>query len=99
MAADMAHELREEGVAVVSLWPGIVATEMIMARRKDQRLQPYLESPVYVGRAVVGLASDANILARSGSIVVTRELGAEYGFRDLNGQQPSLEKGVWLPRR
>lgn len=99
MAADMAHELRDEGVAVVSLWPGIVATEMIMARRKDKRLQPYLESPIYVGRAVVGLALDANMLEKSGSILVTRELGAEYGFEDVGGHQPSLEKGVWMPRR
>lgn len=86
MAADMAHEPREARVAVVSLWPGIVATEMIMAKRKDQRLQPYMESPVYVGRAVVGLALDANMLA-------------EYGLLDINGQQPSLEKGVWLPQK
>jgi NAD(P)-dependent dehydrogenase (short-subunit alcohol dehydrogenase family) len=99
MAADMAHELRDEGVAVVSLWPGIVATEMIMANRKDKRLQPYLESPVYVGRAVVGLALDANIMTKSGSIFVTRELGREYSFQDIGGHQPSLEKGVWLPRR
>lgn len=99
MAADMAHELRGEGVAIVSLWPGIVATEMIMARRKDQRLKPYLESPIYVGRGVVGLALDANILAKSGTILVTRELGAEYGFQDVSGHQPSLEKGIWLPRR
>ncbi|MBK9748654.1 MAG: SDR family NAD(P)-dependent oxidoreductase [Chloroflexi bacterium] len=97
MAADMAHELQETGVAVVSLWPGIVATEMIMARRKDQRLQPYMESPVYVGRAVVGLALDADLMAKSGQILVTRDLGAEYGFQDVNGHQPSLEKGVWRP--
>ena len=99
MAADMAYELREEGVAVVALWPGMVATEMIMANRKDQRLQPYLESPVYVGRAVTGLALDSKIMTRSGQILVTRQLGAEYGFTDVGGHRPSLEKGVWYPRR
>jgi dehydrogenase/reductase SDR family protein 1 len=99
MAADMAHELRDEGVAVVSLWAGIVATEMIMANRKDKRLQPYLESPLYVGRAVASLAQDANIMAKSGMILVSRELGREYGFQDAGGHEPSLEKGVWLPRR
>jgi NAD(P)-dependent dehydrogenase (short-subunit alcohol dehydrogenase family) len=99
MAADMAHELREKGVAVVSLWPGIVATEMIMANRKDKRLQPYLESPLYVGRSVVGLAQDANILTKSGTILVTRELGREYSFTDMDGHQPSLEKGIAYPRR
>lgn len=99
MAADMAHELRDEGVSVVSLWPGIVATEMIMANRKDKRLQPYLESPLFVGRVVVGLALDEHILTKSGSILVTRQLASEYGFSDLSGHQPSLEKGVWYPRR
>ena len=94
----MAHELREHGVAVVSLWPGIVATEMIMARRADKRLQPYMESPIYVGRAVVGLALDTDIVTKSGRILVTRELGREYGFQDIEGNRPSLEKGVWLPR-
>jgi dehydrogenase/reductase SDR family protein 1 len=99
MAADMAHELADKGVAVISLWPGIVATEMIMAKRKDQHLQSYMESPIYVGRAVVALALDANIQEKSGKILVTRELGAEYSFLDVNGQQPSLEKGVWKPKQ
>ena len=99
MAADMAHELSDKGVAVISLWPGIVATEMIMAKRKDKRLAPYMESPIYVGRAVVALALDANILAKSGKILVTRELGREYDFSDVGGHQPSLEKGIWMPKR
>lgn len=99
MAADMAHELREHGVAVVSLWPGIVATEMIMAKRKDQRLAPYMESPIFVGRAVVGLAADPHVLANSGRILITRDLASDYGFTDINGQMPSSEKGVWRPPR
>jgi dehydrogenase/reductase SDR family protein 1 len=99
MAADMAHELKEHHVAVVSLWPGIVATEMIMARRKDKRLMPYMESPLYVGRAVASLASDPNVLGKSGSILVTRAPAAEYGFTDIDGHSPSPEKGVWYPQR
>jgi dehydrogenase/reductase SDR family member 1 len=99
MAADMAHELADKDVAVISLWPGIVATEMIMAKRKDKELKPYLESPIYVGRAVAALALDANILAKSGKILVTRELGAEYNFLDIGGHKPSLEKGIWMPKR
>lgn len=99
MAADMAHELQDKGVAVVSLWPGIVATEMTMARRKDQRLVSYMESPIFVGRAVVGLAHDRDIMLKSGMICVTRELAVEYSFQDIGGHQPSLEKGVWMPPR
>ncbi len=98
MAADMAHELREHHVAVVSLWPGIVATEMMMARRKDKHLAPFMESPVYVGCAVASLAADPNIMDKSGSILVTRALAAEYGFSDIEGHTPSPEKGVWYPQ-
>lgn len=98
MAADMAHELKPYQVAVVSLWPGMVGTEMMMARRKDQRLLPWVETPLYVGRAVVALARDSHVIDRSGNILVTRELGAEYGFSDIGGHQPSREKGVWLPK-
>jgi dehydrogenase/reductase SDR family member 1 len=97
MAADMSHELRDQQVAVISLWPGIVATEMIMAKRKDQRLAPYMESPIFVGRAVVGLMGDPNLAGKSGRILVTRDLAAEYGFSDINSHTPSLEKGVWRP--
>jgi hypothetical protein len=36
---------------------------------------------------------------KSGSILVTRALAAEYGFTDIEGHQPSPEKGVWYPNR
>jgi NAD(P)-dependent dehydrogenase (short-subunit alcohol dehydrogenase family) len=94
MAADMAEELRAYHVAVVSLWPGFVATEMLMANRKDQRLQPWMESPTFVGRAIVALAADPNRMAKTGKVLLTRQLAADYGFSDLSGHQPSLEKGI-----
>lgn len=46
------------------------------------------ESPMFVGRAVAALASDANILKKSGSIVHTAELAYEYGFADIDGKLP-----------
>ena len=33
MAADMAHELKPHGVTVVSLYPGLVRTEAVLAAR------------------------------------------------------------------
>jgi len=35
LAADLAHELRPHGVTVVSLWPGLVRTELILSQTRD----------------------------------------------------------------
>jgi hypothetical protein len=47
----------------------------------------HLESPEYTGRAVVALASDPNVLTRSGRTLTVGELAREYGFTDTDGRQ------------
>ena len=102
MTADMAHELREHGVAVVSVWPGLVRTEIVelgARRTHDGRAVLDLpgegtfdladaESPRFVGRGVVALATDADVLARSGRPVTSAALATDYGFTDLDGRVP-----------
>src|SRR5204863_183161 len=51
MTADMAHELREHNVAVVSLYPGLVRTEKVMDAAAYLDLSNS-ESPRFIGRAV-----------------------------------------------
>ncbi|MFN8439873.1 MAG: SDR family NAD(P)-dependent oxidoreductase [Caldilineaceae bacterium] len=92
MAADMAHELQAYGVAVVALCPDIVATEMIMSGRKSQLLEKWMETPLFVGRAVVALANDPQINAKSGKVYRTRALAQEYGFSDVDGHQPKWQQ-------
>jgi NAD(P)-dependent dehydrogenase (short-subunit alcohol dehydrogenase family) len=46
------------------------------------------ESPRYVGRAVVALASDPEVKRKSGRVFSTWGLSREYGFTDLDGSQP-----------
>ena len=46
-----------------------------------------LESPEYTGRAVVALAADANVLAKSGGVLTVGQLAKEYGFTDIDGRQ------------
>ncbi len=92
MAVDMAHELRSSNVAVVSLCPFMVATEMLMARRKSKQLLPWMETPLFVGRAVVALATDPQIMQKTGGVLMTRSLAAEYGFTDVDGHQPKWEQ-------
>lgn len=90
MVADMAHELQKYAVTVVGLRPDIVATEMLMKGKKTQRLETWMESPLFVGRAVVALATDPQVHAKTGGVYGTRALAREYGFSDIGGHQPKL---------
>ena len=90
MVADMAHELQKHPVTVVGLRPDIVATEMLLKGKKTQRLEPWMESPLFVGRAVVALATDPQVHAKTGGVYGTRALAREYGFSDIGGHQPKL---------
>lgn len=87
MTADMAHELREFGVAVVSLYPGLVRTEKVMQAAAYLDLSNS-ESPRFIGRAVAALATDQDILSQSGSVVVAAEAAQKYGFDDIDGKRP-----------
>lgn len=87
LTTDMAHELRARNVAVVSLYPGLVRTEKVMEAAAFLDLSNS-ESPQFVGRAVAALASDADVIAKSGRVLVAAELAKEYGFADVDGKQP-----------
>ncbi len=84
----MAHQLRGRGVAVVSLYPGLVRTEGILKWAEFMDLSNS-ESPALVGRAVVALAADPDALARSGRVLVAAELADECGFADVDGSRPT----------
>ena len=87
MTADMAHELKDHSVSVVSLYPGLVRTEKVMANAEYIDLSNS-ESPRFVGRATVALASDPRIMDKSGSVLVAASCAQEYGFKDVDGKQP-----------
>jgi len=87
MTRDMAEELRPHGVAVVSLYPGLVRTERVMQAAAYLDLANS-ESPVFTGRAVSALAADERVMERSGMEMVAAQLAREYGFTDVDGKQP-----------
>ena len=87
LTADMAHELRQQNVAVVSLYPGLVRTEKVMEAAAFLDLSNS-ESPRFIGLAVAALASDPNIMQKSGRVFVSAALAEEYGFTDVDGKQP-----------
>lgn len=67
MAADMAQELKPHGVTVVSLYPGLVRTEAVLAAGVFDL--NYSESPEFIGRTVATLASDPDAIRLSAGIV------------------------------
>jgi NAD(P)-dependent dehydrogenase (short-subunit alcohol dehydrogenase family) len=87
MTADMAIELEPYGVAVVSLYPGLVRTEKVMEAAAWLDLSNS-ESPAFIGRAVAALAADTDVLRRTGQVLVAASLALEYGFTDLDGTTP-----------
>jgi NAD(P)-dependent dehydrogenase (short-subunit alcohol dehydrogenase family) len=93
IAFGMARELQPHGIAVVALAPGFVGTERVRAALAGAgRVPENLESPEYIGRAVVALAADANVMAKSGRVLTVGQLATEYGFTDVDGRQlPPLQ--------
>jgi NAD(P)-dependent dehydrogenase (short-subunit alcohol dehydrogenase family) len=86
LTSDMAHELRAHDVAVISLYPGLVRTEAVLGAGVFDLSNS--ESPEFIGRAVLALASDANVLRHTGSVRVAAALALEYGYKDVDGAQP-----------
>ena len=90
MTADMAQELRPHGVAVVSLYPGLVRTEAVMAAAQQGWFDlANSESPEFQGRVVAALARDPKLLERSGQVLVTAAVAIEYSVSDVDGKQPT----------
>jgi NAD(P)-dependent dehydrogenase (short-subunit alcohol dehydrogenase family) len=83
----MATELKQHNVAVVSLYPGMVRTEKVMEAAQWLDLSNS-ESPELVGRAVAALATDPDLMRRSGQVLVVAALAQEYGFMDIDGKSP-----------
>ena len=87
LTSDCAHELRAHGIAVVSLYPGLVRTEKVMESAAFLDLTNS-ESPRFTGRAVAALARDTEVLRHTGRALVAAQLAREYGFADVDGSQP-----------
>src|SRR5437764_2987285 len=89
LTADMAHELREHTVAVVSLYPGLVRTERVMAAAAFLDLSNS-ESPQFIGRTVAALAADANVCEKLGRVFVAAAVAREYGLTGIKAKQVRL---------
>lgn len=91
MTHDAALELRPYGVTVLSLWPGLVRTEQLLASGvRDIAGVPVsdAETPELQGRVLAALLADPDLPRRSGSALITAELAEEYAVDEPDGGRP-----------
>lgn len=93
LAADMAVDFRGTGVAVVSVWMGILLTEKLrrafdgnpdaLAETAEQA-----ETPEFTGHLINALYHDPELADLSGQTVIGAELATRYGITDEAGRRP-----------
>ena len=98
MAADCGFELKDQNVAFVSLWPGYILTENIEtfipeegSNLNERHVNEFKvgESVEFPGRCIVSLATDPNLMKKTGRILFTYDLAREYGLKDKQGHAPT----------
>ncbi len=99
LAMAQATELRPHGVAAVAITPGFLRSEAMLDHfgvtaetwRDGVAKDPHFvasETPRFVGRAVAALAADPGVMARTGKVLTSWGVAAEYGFTDVDGARP-----------
>ena len=101
LALAMAEDFKKQDLKItaVALTPGFLRSEEMLEHfgvseanwqdgaKKDPNFIAS-ETPHFVGRAVVALASDPNVHKKSGKAFSSWGLSDEYGFTDLGGAKP-----------
>jgi dehydrogenase/reductase SDR family protein 1 len=88
-AFDIAEELKLFGVAAISLYPGLVRTEAVVAAAASGAFDlAKSESPEFMGRVIAGLFKDPTLMNRSGKAVVAASIAMELGVTDIDGRAP-----------
>jgi NAD(P)-dependent dehydrogenase (short-subunit alcohol dehydrogenase family) len=93
-AADMAVDLKDSGVASLSIWMGALKTERLSAliesdRAKYGYLEGVTETPEFTGHVIWALHRDPALMSLTGQTVIGAEMGLRYGIRDHGGRQPT----------
>ena len=99
MALNMAAELQPHNVAAIAITPGFLRSESMLEHhgvseanwREGGNKDPNFlasESPLFIGRAVAALASDPDVMARTGQLLSSWEVGRVYNLTDYDGRRP-----------
>jgi len=104
----LAQELAPKGITALSITPGFMRTEAILDKfgvteanwrdaaenHAEAKQWGFIasETPCYVGRAVAALAADPKLERKSGGIYNSGALADEYGFTDIDGNRPNMNR-------
>lgn len=102
IAYAMATELRKYNVSAIAVTPGFMRSESMLEGfgvteanwQEAAKRDPHFiasETPLFVGRGVVALASDVNVSKKSGRVFGSWELAREYNFVDADGSRPDWD--------
>jgi NAD(P)-dependent dehydrogenase (short-subunit alcohol dehydrogenase family) len=103
LAYAMSEELYPYHITALAVTPGFLRSEAMLEHfgvteanwQEGAKKDPHFiasETPFYVGRAVAALASDPDVSKKSGKVLSSWNLAAEYGFTDIDGRQPNWGK-------
>jgi NAD(P)-dependent dehydrogenase (short-subunit alcohol dehydrogenase family) len=93
MAADMAVDFKDFGIASISIWMGSLLTDRvrkIIASNPEKfgHILDTAETPELTGHVLWELYNDSDLMALSGQTLIGAELAAKYGIKDEGGRQP-----------
>ena len=92
LARDMAEDLRPYRISSISLYPGLVLTEGVLANIQYFEHEMNRETPLFVGRVVAALAADASVFELTGRWLVAAEVAESYGVADEHGVRPTSNR-------
>jgi NAD(P)-dependent dehydrogenase (short-subunit alcohol dehydrogenase family) len=93
MAADMAVDFKDAGIASLSIWMGSLLTDRVRKiiasnPAKFGHILDSAETPELTGEVIWALYNDADLMDVSGQTLIGAELARKYGLKDEGGRQP-----------
>ncbi len=98
MAFGLGEELRKYGIAAVAISPGWMRVERMYDVHPPRQLKR-MESPEYLGRAILALALDPDRLKKTGQTWEVGAMAKTYGFTDIDGRLHDYHAEIRDPRK
>jgi len=100
MAADMAFDFKEFGIAAVSIWMGSLLTDRvrkIIASNPEKfgHILLSAETPELTGHVIWALYNDPDLMNVTGQTLIGAELAMKYGITDEDGRQPPSYRDLY----
>ena len=100
MAADMAFDFKEFGIAAVSIWMGSLLTDRvrkIIASNPEKfgHILQSAETPELTGHVIWALYNDPDLMNVTGQTLIGAELAMKYQITDEDGRHPPSYRDLY----